>query len=171
MWDSDELRILRTLDAAVRSEPAMSLIDDILSRVERKLVQEPDDPMAWEPIPLRIYDIPLPETIRSSWVFLLRAGTTTEPERHPNSHQRMTSYGGTGDFQTKPADSWSSNILESDPLAPIEKRWVSIPPNVWHRGIVAGANWAVVSFHTVTDSELIEERAGDDGALHRRKYK
>ncbi|HEV3244339.1 MAG TPA: hypothetical protein VGZ31_07995 [Chthoniobacterales bacterium] len=56
---------------------------------------------------------------------------------------------------------WQSNILVSDADAPLEQRWVSIPQNVWHRPVIPeGADWAVVSFHTVPAPELIEERPG-----------
>jgi len=41
----------------------------------------------------------------------------------------------------------------------LEQRWISIPPNVWHRPVVGrDADWAVVSFHTVEAHELIEEK-------------
>jgi hypothetical protein len=54
---------------------------------------------------------------------------------------------------------WQSNVLISDPETPLERRWISIPQNVWHQPIVPkGANWVVVSFHTVPAAELIEER-------------
>ena len=88
--------------------------------------------MAWEPIPLEVFDN-LPAEIKSSWVFVLRAGTNTGPERHPNSHQRMMSFAGGGDLQTGELDVWKSNVLRSDPAAQWEQRWVSIPPNVWHQ--------------------------------------
>jgi hypothetical protein len=52
-----------------------------------------------------------------------------------------------------------SNVLISSPDAPMERRWISIPQNVWHRPVVgADADWVVVSFHTVPAEELIEER-------------
>jgi hypothetical protein len=57
--------------------------------------------MAWEPIPLSIYGNALPAMIRSIWVFILRAGTNTGAERHPNSHQRMMSFEGSGDMQIR----------------------------------------------------------------------
>ena len=50
-------------------------------------------------------------------------------------------------------------VLVSDRDAPLERRWISIPTNVWHRPVIdAAADWAVVSFHTVPAEELIEER-------------
>ena len=172
MWTRDELRILEALDAAVRSEAMAAPIDDIVSWVEQELQRRTDDVLAWKPIPLELYGSPLPATIRSSWVFILRANMNTGAERHPNSHQRMISYRGAGDFQTRTEGPWCSHYLRSDPAAPLEQRWISIPPNVWHQGVVPGANWVVVSFHTVRDDELIEERpdAELNNASRRRKY-
>jgi hypothetical protein len=113
----------------------------------------------------------LPESIRSSWVFALRANTSTGSEKHPNSIQRMVSYRGSGDFQTRTTEEWRSHLLESDPLAPLDRRWISIPIDVWHQGVVPGENWIVVSFHTASESELIEERPGQQSeAILRRKY-
>jgi hypothetical protein len=170
--DQEEFRILEALDLAVKSEAIRPKIQAIVARVEQKLRESPNDVLAWEPIPLDFYTAPLPETIRSSWVFMLRASTTTGPERHPNSHQRMMSYRGSGDFQTRPADDWCSHLLTSDPTAPIAERWISIPPYVWHQGVVPGENWVVVSFQTAAEHELIEERPVTEGkgAVRQRKY-
>jgi hypothetical protein len=46
----------------------------------------------------------------------------------------------------------------SDRKAPLEDRWISIPPNVWHQGVVSARDWVVVSFHTVPAADLVEER-------------
>jgi hypothetical protein len=117
--DQEETRILEALDLAVRAEAVRPTIEAIVARVEQQLRESPDDVLAWEPIPLDCYTAPLPATIRSSWVFMLRANTTTGAERHPNSHQRMMSYRGSGDFQTRSAGEWCSHLLTSDPTAPL----------------------------------------------------
>jgi hypothetical protein len=92
-------------------------------------------------------------------VFVLRAGADTGAERHPNSHQRMMSFEGSGDMRTGRPEQSQSHVLVSNPDAPMERRWISIPQNVWHRPVIgAEADWAVVSFHTVPAEELIEER-------------
>jgi hypothetical protein len=170
--DAEEVRFLEALDRAVRSEAVRPKIDAIVRRVELKLHERPDDVLAWEPIPLDVYTSRLSETIRSSWVFILRANTITGAERHPNSHQRMMSYRGAGDFQTQTEGDWRSHLLRSDPAAPLEERWISIPPNVWHQGVVPGENWVVVSFHTVAVQDLIEERPATEAkqATRQRKY-
>ena len=170
--DQEESGILEALDLAVRSEAITSKIDAIVARVEEKLRERPNDVLAWEPIPLNFYTAPLPETIRSSWVFILRANTTTGAERHPNSHQRMMSYRGSGDFQTRLEGDWRSHLLKSDQTLPTAERWISVPPNVWHQGVVTEENWVVVSFHTAAEHELIEERpvAEAKDAVIQRKY-
>jgi hypothetical protein len=160
-----ERSLLEILDTVLRSPPVRARIQPIVDRVCRDLAGKPAAQMAWEPIPLEVYGDAVPAPIRSSWVFVLRAGATTGAERHPNSHQRMMSYRETGDMQTGGEGRWQSNVLVSEPEVDLERRWISIPVNVWHQVVVPpGRDWVVVSFHTVPAEELIEERpAGSDG--------
>ncbi len=167
-----ERDILQSLDELLQRESVRDAIQPVVKRVERMLEAEPSAVMAWEPLPLSIYPNPLPAFIQSSWVFILRARTTTGAERHPNSHQRMMSFRGTGDMQTGGPGQWKSNPLVSSRDADWEKRWISIPTNVWHQCAVPDANWVVVSFQTVPADELIEERPDDaaSGGTKQRLY-
>src|SRR5215468_1441167 len=150
---------LEALDTALRSESVRAQIRSVVARVRDQLARKKDALMSWEPFPLDVLATTLPPEIRSAWVFVLRAGADTGAERHPNSHQRMMSFQGSGDMQTGGDGRWQSNILVSAPDADLERRWISIPPNVWHQVVVpAGDDWVVVSFHTVPATELIEER-------------
>jgi hypothetical protein len=179
---AEERSLLQQLDRILRSEQIRLEILPIVERVRSELTRNQDTVMAWEPIPLTLFRGALPALIRSSWVFILRAGANTGAERHPNSHQRMMSFEGTGDLQTgaepargslcEPSDIiWRSNILVSDPEARLERRWISIPQNVWHRPVIAkDANWVVVSFHTVPAEELIEERPHSGGGTKQMLY-
>jgi len=167
----EERSVLEALDKIVQSEKVRAKILPIAERVRADLARKPGALMTWEPVALETFGA-LPPAIRSGWVFILRAGSDTGAERHPNSHQRMMSFEATGDLKTDaksaPTDVeteseivWQSNVLVSNPQVPLERRWVSIPQNVWHRPVVAkGADWVVVSFHTVPAAELIEERPG-----------
>ena len=151
--------LLGELDVFLRQPAVTARIDPIADHVERKLAGDPTAVMAWEPVPLEVYGPGLPAGMRSSWVFVLRGGgTNTGPERHTNSHQRMMSYRQTGDMQTGCDGRWQSHALTSDPAAPLDRRWISIPPYVWHQVVAPGPDWTVVSFHTVPAEELIEER-------------
>ena len=172
-WDARERAVLALLDQLVHDPAARGAIDPIVERVQKKLDGDPAAFLAWEPVPLVVYRGQLPDFIKSSWVFILRAGAASGAERHPNSQQRMMSYRGRADFPTGGEGSWKSHVLESDPSLPLERRWVSIPVNVWHQAVVPpGDDWVVLSFHTVPDRELIEERpeAGAAAGTVQRTY-
>src|SRR5690349_5573850 len=97
---TEERSRLESLDAVLRSENVREQIRPIVERVRAELARKEEALMAWEPIPLTIFGRALPPEIRSAWVFVLRAGADTGAERHPNSHQRMMSFEGSGDLQT-----------------------------------------------------------------------
>jgi hypothetical protein len=163
---------LEAFDAALRSDTVREHIRSVVVRVREQLARTKDALMSWEPFPLDILATTLPPEIRSAWVFVLRAGADTGAERHPNSHQRMMSFEGSGDLQTGEHGKWQSNVLVSDPDAPLERRWISIPMDVWHRPVIdAETDWAVVSFHTVPAEELIEERPDDSREAGTRQMK
>jgi hypothetical protein len=165
--NEQELKILQRLDGLVNGQAVNALIDPIVARVERQLSQNPDALLAWEPIPLSIYGESLPEGIRSSWIFILRAQKTTGAERHPNSIQRMMSYRGTGDLQVWSGDQWVSNPLVSDNNADLSRRWVAVPINTWHQPVVGDENWVVVSYSACRRAYRRAPRSGrreDDAA-------
>jgi hypothetical protein len=170
--DEREDKVLAFLDGILQRRPLRAFLDAVVARVEQQLQADSAAVMAWEPVPLEAYGTPLPGGIRSSWVFILRADVATGAERHPNSRQRMASYRGAGDLQTRIAACWESHRLESDPRLPLQRRWISIPENVWHQAVTPAAHWAVVSFHTVPAEELVEERPGPSGSdsTQQRKY-
>jgi hypothetical protein len=162
MVDAAESAILEHLDGAVWRAVRLGNLDAAIRRVRAELSRDESLKLAWEPVPLASFD-PLPAAIRSAWVFILRASTSSGAERHPNSIQRVMSYRGAGDLQIWDGSRWVSRPLTSDPRGRMEQRWLSIPENVWHRPVIpAGGDWAVISFHTATDLALIEERAIDD---------
>jgi len=169
----EERSLLEALDTALRSDNVREQIRPVVARVRKQLAHRKETLMSWEPFPLNVLATTLPPEIRSAWVFVLRAGADTGAERHPNSHQRMMSFEGSGDLQTGEPGNWQSNILVSDSNAPLERRWISIPTNMWHRPVIdAATDWVVVSFHTVPAEELIEERPDDsrDAGTRQMKY-
>jgi hypothetical protein len=155
----EERTRLESIEIVLRSDTVREQIRPIIERVRAELTRKNEALMTWEPIPLTVFGRALPREIRSAWVFVLRAGADTGAERHPNSHQRMMTFEGSGDMRTEQGGQWQSNVLVSNPEASLEQRWISIPQNVWHRPVVgAEADWTVVSFHTVPAEELIEEK-------------
>jgi hypothetical protein len=171
-FSEEEMNTILILDNALKPKSIRRKIDAIAIRVEQKLLEDSRSDLAWEPVPLEAYQSNLPDIIRSSWVFVVRAGVNTGAERHPNSHQYMMSFRERGDLQIWMEEDWKSNHLVSTLGDSLENRWISIPPNVWHRAIGFEENWIVVSFHTAFADELIEERPDpdDDKKLKQRYY-
>ncbi|MBX7150338.1 hypothetical protein K1X84_01770 [bacterium] len=162
---------LKLLDDKIYHPATVRVIDEIAERVEQQLLSNEKSLMAWEPVPLDVYGS-LPDLIRSSWVFILRANADTGAERHPNSHQRALSYRGFGSFRIMENDLWVSHSIVDQREKPIDERWVSIPVNGWHHPIAGSENWVIVSFHTVLAEELIEERMvdNDPSKTHQQLY-
>jgi hypothetical protein len=161
MLSDSERGILAALDHEIRGRRAAAFLSALAAEVSSVLKRDTAARLAWRSIPLDIYD-DVPDDIASSWVFVLRAGSSSGAERHPNSIQRVMSYQGFADMRVWDGHAWISNLLRSEPQQPLENRWLSIPANVWHQPVMGVEDWAVVSFHTASDSTLIEELAMDD---------
>ena len=164
-----ESRLLARLDRLSGGEDVRAHVDGAAKRLQAILHARPGAQMAWETVPLSLFGPGMPETIRSCWVFILRAGVTTGAERHPNSHQRSLSWRGSGDFQILVDGRWVSHRLAGGRRAPWSRRWASIPTNIWHQWVVPGRDWVVVSFHTALPDDLIEERPRTDAAKGSRR--
>jgi hypothetical protein len=170
--DHNEQKILQRLDELLMDETIRSRIDPIVEKVKENLAESPQSQMSWQPLPLEFYGMNLPANIASSWVFLIRANCNTGAERHPNSHQRMISYENSGDIQIMIDGDWKSHNLVSEFDRLLEERWASIPEQTWHQVVTGNKDWVVVSFHTVPESELIEERMDENnaGQTKQKKY-
>lgn len=162
----NEIEIVQALDQLMRKQDLLAQLDGIISRARDKFAKTPDVFFTWEVVPLSLFGN-LPEGIRSSWIFIIRAGLPVEPHRHPNSHQRTMSVSGQGDLQTWEESGWSSHPITNDPQAALVNRWVSIPANVWHQAVVK-SDWLVLSFHTAAEADLLEEAFTDSHS--KRKY-
>ena len=102
--------VVAALNEVVRSDSAAAIIGMTLQRVLRQL-DASAKLMAWETVPLSAFAGGLPESIRSCWIFVIRAGADTGAERHPNSHQRSFSLIGSGTFELRPGTNWHSHPL------------------------------------------------------------
>jgi hypothetical protein len=170
----------------VDSDPLIATLNPIVGKAAvaeavrqtlRKVLQELDASeriMAWDTVPLAVFGDDLPQSIRSCWVFAIRANAATGAERHPNSHQRSLSLAGQGTFELRAGGEWTSHPLVSIEPADLPRRWVSIPPSTWHRLFTGSAPWGMLSFHTVAPEDLIEERPVNendlDGETHQKSY-
>jgi hypothetical protein len=165
--------LLPALNDLVHTSLAMTTVAETLRRVTRQL-EASGTLMAWEVVSRDAFGEGLSESIRSCWIFVIRAGASTGAERHPNSHQRSFSLIGSGRFELRDGLNWRSHPLESTERTSVDERWVSIPPSMWHRLVVGSEPWGMLSFHTVDPEELIEETPIDsddlDGETRQERY-
>jgi hypothetical protein len=71
----EERSVLETLDEIVRSDKVRTQLQPIIERIRAELARRSDALMAWEPVPFGTFGDRLPPSIKSGWVFVLRAGT------------------------------------------------------------------------------------------------
>jgi organic hydroperoxide reductase OsmC/OhrA len=163
--------VLGELSTLVARPAVTAKLAPILARLEGSLSASPELPQAWEPIPLDALDADLPSSIKSCWIFVLRAGGVFGAEKHPNSHQRSIALKGSALFELYVDDVWTPHPIDSAGSC-VEARSISIPAGTWHRIKIGAQNLASLSFHTVVASELIEETpvAEDLSVTRRRLY-
>lgn len=164
--------VLHELSGLITSQGVSQRIAPVLTRVESVLAASPEQPQAWESVPLSLFGLDLPAGIKSCWVFVLRSGISLGAERHPNSDQRTVALRGSALFEIFISGVWSPRPIDAAHTNPIEGRWVSISASTWHRIKVGPQNLLSCSFHTVPEAELIEETpVGDDLSVTRtRRY-
>ena len=159
----DEATVLRRLNACAYAPPAHRYLESVAYLLKHSLAENCELTSAHAVIPLETYAGPLPTDVKSSWVFLLRKNTAFEAERHPNSIQRMFALSGPGIMETWHDNRWQPHRL----ITGAGEAGLSIPAFAWHRPATLACDWAVVSFHTVTAEDLVEQR-GDPvrGVVH-----
>lgn len=125
----------------------------VLETIER-LDQEADhsqEPFVWSVIELDSIARPLPDTIKSCWIFVLKKNVPSGCHYHPNSIQHMVTIKGQGRQQI--AGQSKRMVLD---------KWIVIDKNVPHEFFPEDENMVVISFHTCDATEL-EEIGCDTG--------
>jgi hypothetical protein len=162
--------VLARLAGLIAAPGFQAELSPILSRVTEALAASPEQPQAWEPLPLRIFHGGLPGGIRSGWVFVLRSGGKFGAERHPNSHQRTFALQGSAVFELFRNGSWLPHPIQGPGGDSTVGSSVSIPAGVWHRIEIGSRDLVSVSFHTVPAEALIEETpVGEDLSVTKKR--
>jgi mannose-6-phosphate isomerase-like protein (cupin superfamily) len=136
-----ELALMTDAAALLLARPSVS---ETIRRLKREVVCA-SDAFVWATVELTPTDPPLPQRIRSCWIFVLKPDTGSGAHFHPNSVQHMTVIEGFGRSRIGGAE------------APIARAdWVVIPEGVPHEFFPEGSAMVVMSFHTCSADELEE---------------
>ena len=124
-------------------------------------LQDTSEPFVWSTIDLQSVTTPLPEDIRSGWIFVLKKDVPSGCHFHPNSIQHMVMIEGEGTSKVGAVAS-EMKCFGAQGQA-LEEMWYVIPEGVPHEFFPRGTDVVVVSFHTC-DSDELEEISCDSGA-------
>ena len=133
-----------------------SLIDDL-----KKQLPDTSEPFVWSTIDLQSITTPLPESIKSCWIFVLKKDVPSGCHYHPNSIQHMVMIEGEG--TSRVGESSGQMKRFGDPGSSLEDIWYVIPEGTPHEFYPAGKDVVVVSFHT-SESDDLEEVSCDSGS-------
>ena len=155
--DPREQKYLRKIEALIDNEKARFVIDKAVLETKAMLDADPKRLTAAVQVSLSVFGDSFPSDIRSCRVFALRAGLESRTECHPNSHQRVLSLEGTGEISVFDDPEPYTVSLRSDMGIPLELRWGSLQENIWHQPVAGPKDWVVLTFHTASEAELIDE--------------
>jgi mannose-6-phosphate isomerase-like protein (cupin superfamily) len=151
---------LPTLNEAVReliTRPATHTLIDTL----KHQLQDTSEPFVWSTIDLPSIKTPIPEVIKSCWVFVLRKDVPSGCHYHPNSIQHMVTIEGGGTSRVGGVSRQMKRLDEAGNS--LDDIWYVIGEGVPHEFFPSGTDVVVVSFHTCASEEL-EEISCDSGA-------
>ena len=151
---------LPKLNDAVRElikRPATHFLIDNL----KGQLQNTPEPFVWSTIDLESITAPIPEAIKSCWVFVLKQDVPSGCHYHPNSIQHMVTVEGDGTSRVGGVSRQMRRLDEPD--CSLDDIWYVIPEGVPHEFFPTGADVVVLSFHTC-ESEALEEISCDSGA-------
>ena len=155
MKSLQEKNILEKLDSLLKKGDIVSLITPMVSEVKKELKQKKAVSIT-KNIPVESFGSELPASINLCRLFILKANTKSKIERHTNSYQRTYTLYGEGDTKIFENNAWKSNVRKSSGSS-IEYRWLSVPENTWHQPISFSDDWITITFHTASESEIIDE--------------
>ena len=138
---------LAALDDLV--ERSRDALDEATAKARSML--ETGEEFGWDFVSLS----PLPEGLVSAGLFVLPADSSPTPHRHPNSVQHMRRLAG----EARVTVSLGGETTERS--VTIDEPWMVIEQDATHAIQVGPEEFVVISFHTVTQDELLE--VSDDG--------
>lgn len=154
MNTQDLQKLTTAVEFLIKQETVLQTIDQLNQEIDHS-----PEPFVWSVIDLGSIARPLPETIKSGWIFVLKKDVSSGCHFHPNSIQHMATIKGQGMSrvagETKRLVQFGSGVSPSD-------KWVVIDKNVPHEFFPELENMVVVSFHTCEATEL-EEVGCDSG--------
>ena len=127
----------------------------------KEQLEHTSEPFVWATVEPHSITVPLPESIKSCWIFVLKRDIPSGCHYHPNSIQHMVMIEGAGTSRIGTTAREMKRLGERG--SSLDDVWYVIREGVPHEFFPSGADVVVVSFHTCASDEL-EEISCDSGA-------
>jgi hypothetical protein len=150
---------LPQLNEAVAQLIARPEIHSLVDSLKKQLPQTAE-PFVWSAIDLQSITAPLPDSIRSCWIFVLKKDVPSGCHYHPNSIQHMVMVEGDGTSKVGPNSDQMKRFGELE--SSLDDVGYVIPEGMPHEFLPTGQDMVVLSFHTCASDEL-EEISCDSG--------
>lgn len=144
---------LPLLNEAVKELITRASFHSLVDTLKEEL-QHTAEPFVWSTIELQSISVPLPETIKSGWIFVLKKDVPSGCHYHPNSVQHMVMIEGEGTSRVGTISGQMRRLGEAG--RSLDDVWYVIGEGVPHEFFPRGADVVVVSFHTRASDELEE---------------
>lgn len=149
MMNTNDLeKLTAAVDFLIGQETVTKTIEQLSEEIEHS-----PEPFVWSVIDLTSIQRPMPERIKSGWIFVLKKNVSSGCHYHPNSVQHMATIKGQG--MSKVAGKYKPLVQFAEDVSPSDK-WVVIDENVPHEFVPEKENMVVISFHTCDANELEE---------------
>lgn len=150
---------LEKLNTAVEFLIGQKTVLETIERLDRE-ADHSQEPFVWTVVELDSIARPLPDTIKSCWIFVLKKNVPSGCHYHPNSIQHMVTIKGQGRQQI--AGQSTRMVPFGSATESLVDKWLVIDKNVPHEFFPEDENMVVISFHTCEATEL-EEIGCDTG--------
>ncbi|MEW6737666.1 MAG: hypothetical protein AB1489_40675 [Acidobacteriota bacterium] len=117
-------------------------------------IHHTEETFVWSALDLNYFKCELPESIKSGWIFVLKANISSGCHYHPNSIQHMVMIEGKG--ESKIAGISKKMIKLGTPDYLLNEIWCVIGEGVPHEFFPEESEMVVISFHTCQATELEE---------------
>lgn len=158
----NNVNYLPQLDEAVAELIARPATHILIDTLKQQLPNTPE-PFVWSAIDLQSITTPLPDNIKSCWIFVLKKDVGSGCHLHPNSNQHMVMIEGEGSSKVGSSSRQMKRFREE---ASLEDTWYVIPEGMPHEFFPEGRDVVVVSFHTCESDELEEISYDTKAARH-----
>src|SRR5262249_58644046 len=142
--------------ARISAEPGT----EAMIRALKQELKQTAEPFVWTTLDLHSISTPVPDNIKSGWIFVLKKDTPSGCHYHPNSIQHMTMIEGEGTGKIGSATSDLKRFDAANSSSP--DVWCVIAEGVPHEFFPRVSDMVVISFHTCSANEL-EEISCDSG--------